>query len=159
MPPGCRFWSIRASTFTRNRLSIGLPSACGRCLTAESTSSSPMRLYTRPLEASHLLKQDMQQSLATSSTAALSAPLIWPWGSWLARYNVADPNTRARNRACFCRHFAYTSGSGSLSDCVGSKARDKLTVEARDVRGLAFEAKVLELLPAIYRFAGALHRP
>ena len=56
----------------------GPPSACERCLTAVSTSSSPMRLYTRLLEASQLLKQDMQHSLAASmSTAALSA-LIWP---------------------------------------------------------------------------------
>jgi predicted NodU family carbamoyl transferase len=55
----------------------GPPSACERCLTAVSTSSSPMRLYTRLLEASQLLKQDMQHSLAASmSTAALSA-LIW----------------------------------------------------------------------------------
>src|SRR5215467_10568152 len=37
-----------------------------------------MRLYTRLLEASQLLKQDMQHSLAASMSMAALSALIWP---------------------------------------------------------------------------------
>src|SRR5262249_38203989 len=95
MRPGCRFWSIRASTFTRNRSSTGRPSACGRCLTAASTSSSPMRLYIRPLEAS-CLKRSLdaaasQRFRLIGQAKALASHRPEYWGSAILAIFLAYP--------------------------------------------------------------------